>query len=126
MNFLVSLLGIKKIWIYLGGALFLFVTVSGAYLAWQRSIERNALLRFNQTQLEQTLREQEEFMKRQRILEDEQRTIARQLHQENQRLRSRVDSIQTILNSPEFSAADRPASEILRRTIQELQTGAQR
>jgi uncharacterized protein HemX len=116
MPFLLSLLSIKKLWIYLAVLLF----VVGAYYAWKASVERQALLQFNQQQLEQTVRDQEEFRQRQAAIEEQQRQAARQLIEENRRLRASMESIQTMLNSPEFSANDRPSSDILKRTIEQL------
>jgi uncharacterized protein YlxW (UPF0749 family) len=120
MNFLVSMLGINKIWVYVGIGVLVLSIVGGTYLVWKRGIEQAALLKFNQDQLEQTIKDQEVFRQRQQELEEHQRVISRQLQDENRRLRSRVENIQTILNSTEMSANDRPASDILRRTIEEL------
>jgi uncharacterized protein HemX len=116
---LLSLIGSKNL-VYLGAAATAIVLVSGIYIFWKRSIELEALQDFNRQQLEQTVRDQELFRQRQTELEKQQRIISRNLAAENSRLRTRVESIQSVLNSQEALTNDRPASDILKRTIDEL------
>jgi uncharacterized protein HemX len=118
---LLSLIGTKNL-VYLGAALLAMTLITGLYLFWKRSIELQALQDFNRQQLEQTVREQEIFRQKQAELEEQQRIISRNLAAENTRLRTRVESIQNMLNSPETAASDRPASDILRRTVDELRS----
>lgn len=117
---LLSLLGINKLWIYLAVGITGLVAVSGAYYLWKSGIEQRALMEQNIKQLEQTLRDQEEFKKRQEALEEQQREASRYLAEQNRALQSRVQSIQSTLNSSEAAAQDRPASSILRRTVESL------
>ncbi len=91
-----------------------------AYYVWKSSVERAALLEFNRAQLEQTIREQEEFRRRQEELEHQQREATRALLEQNRDVQRRIQAIQGNLNSPEAVASDRPASEILKRTIDQL------
>jgi uncharacterized protein HemX len=118
---LLSLIGSKNL-LYLGAALFAITLVTGLYLFWKRSIELQALQDFNRQQLEQTVRDQELFRQRQTELEEQQRIISRNLTAENNRLRTRVESIHSNLNSPEAAANDRPASDVLKRTVDELRS----
>jgi Tfp pilus assembly protein PilO len=120
MQFILSMLGLKKIWLYLAIGAAVIIFTMAAYYSWKSSIEQLALLRFNQQQLEQTVRNQEEFRQRQAEIEEQQRQSARQLIEENNRLRSTVQDIQSMLNTPEFTASDRPASDVLKRTIEQL------
>lgn len=122
MQFVLSLLGIKKIWLYVAIGTIAFATVTGIYFVWKHNVEQQALLYFNQQQLEQTVRDQEEFRQRQETIEEQQRQSARDLANENRRLRTRVQVIQDILNSPETSASDRPASNILKQTVEQLRS----
>jgi uncharacterized protein HemX len=116
---LLSLIGSKNL-IYVGAALAAVTLLTGVYLFWKRSIELEALQDFNRQQLEQTVRDQELFRQRQSELEEQQRIISRNLAAENNRLRTRVESIQGVLSSQEAIANDRPSSDILRQTIDEL------
>lgn len=122
MQFVLSLLGIKKIWLYVAIGAIALATVTGIYFVWKHNVEQQALLRFNQQQLEQTVRDQKEFRRRQEAIEEHQRQSARELADENRRLRTRVQGIQDMLNSPETVAGDRPASDILKRTVEQLRS----
>ena len=77
-------------------------------------------MEFNIIQLEQSIKNQEEYRQRQEALEEQQREAARLLADQNRLLNTRVHSIQRVLNSPETTANDRPASDILRQTIDQL------
>jgi hypothetical protein len=77
-------------------------------------------MEFNIIQLEQSIKNQEEHRRRQEVLEEQQREAARLLADQNRLLNTRVQSIQRVLNSPETAANDRPASDILKQTIDQL------
>lgn len=115
-----SLLGLNKLWLYAALAVVAFTAVTGTYYIWKSSIEQAALMEFNQKQLEQTLKEQEEFRRRQEALEEQQREATRALLEQNRDVQNRIQSIQGNLNSPAAVASDRPASDILRRTVEQL------
>lgn len=119
-NMILSLLGISKLWIYAALAVMVVGAVTGTYYIWKSSIERAALMEFNQKQLEQTLKDQEEFRRRQEALEEQQREATRALLEQNRDVQNRIQSIQGNLNSPAAAAADRPASDILKRTVEQL------
>ena len=119
-SMILSLLGINRLWIYLGLAAFALTAALTTYYVWKSSVERAALLEFNRAQLEKTVRDQEEFRRRQEALEEQQREATRALIEQNRDVQRRVQSIQGNLNSPEAAAADRPASDILKRTIEQL------
>ena len=119
-NMLLSFLGINRLWLYAALAVMAFTAVTGTYYIWKSSIERAALMEFNQKQLEQTLKEQEEFRRRQEALEEQQREATRALLEQNRDVQNRIQSIQGNLNSPAAAATDRPASDILRRTVEQL------
>lgn len=119
-NMILSLLGINKLWLYAIIAIAAVTVVTGTYYIWKASIVREAQLEYNQKQLEQTVREQEEFRRRQEALEEQQREATRALLEQNREVQSRVQSIQENLNSPAATASDRPASDILRRTVEQL------
>lgn len=115
-----SILGINKLWLYLAVGIVGVATVTGAYYLWKRGVEQQALLEHSRTQLELAVREQEEFRRRQEALEEQQREAARALAEQNRTLNSRVQSIHRALSSPEVAAGDRPSSDVLRQTIDQL------
>ncbi len=77
-------------------------------------------MEFNRAQLEQAVKDQEEFRRRQEALEEQQREATRALLEQNRDVQRRIQSIQGNLNSPEAAATDRPASDILKRTVEQL------
>lgn len=117
---ILSFLGINKLWLYLAMGLTAIVALGGAYYLWKSSIEQRALMEYNVRQLQQTVREQEEFRRRQEALEEQQREATRALAEQNREVQNRIQSIQGTLNSPAAAASDRPASDILRRTVEQL------
>jgi uncharacterized protein HemX len=117
---LLSLLGINKYWLYVAIAVFALGAATTTYYIWKSSVERAALMEFNRAQLEQAVKDQEEFRRRQEALEEQQREATRALLEQNRDVQRRIQSIQGNLNSPEAAAFDRPASDILRRTIEQL------
>ena len=119
-NMILPLLGFSKLWLYAALAMMAVGAVTGTYYIWKSSIERAALMEFNQKQLEQTLKDQEEFRRRQEALEEQQREATRALLEQNRDVQNRIQSIQGNLNSPATAASDRPASDILKRTVEQL------
>ena len=117
---LLSLLGINRLWLYVVVATVVVVIATTSYYLWKSSIEQRAVLESNVRQLEQALKDQEEFRRRQEALEEQQREAARALADQNRALNSRVQSIHRALNSPEATAGDRPSSDVLRQTIDQL------
>ena len=119
-NMILPLLGFSKLWLYAALAVMAFTAVTGTYYIWKSSIERAALMEFNQKQLEQNQRDQEEFRRRQEALEEQQREATRALLEQNRDVQNRIQSIQGNLNSPAAAASDRPASDVLKRTVEQL------
>ena len=117
---ILPLLGFSKLWLYAALAVMAFTAVTGTYYIWKSSIERAALMEFNQKQLEQNQRDQEEFRRRQEALEEQQREATRALLEQNRDVQNRIQSIQGNLNSPAAAASDRPASDVLKRTVEQL------
>lgn len=117
---ILSLLGINKLWIYLACGILALGTITGVYYIWKSGVEQQALMEYNVRQLEQTIRDQEEFRRRQEALEQQQREMTRALTEQNRAVQTRVQAIQNNLNRPEMQRQDRPASDVLRQTVDEL------
>lgn len=110
----------NKVIVYIIGIIFAFISSLGIYYVWKRDIETRALLEYNQRQLEETVRIQQEYIKKQAELEEIQRSLSRRLAEENRTLQNRIRTIQNNLNSPQAAASDRPASDVLKRTVEQL------
>ena len=115
--------GLGKLGLYLVIALVISGALGGIYISWKRGIEHQAFLELNQRQMEQTIREQEQFTRQQQAIAERQRAIAQEMAQRNQTLQRRVDQTNRIINSPQSAANDRPASDVLKQTIDQLRAG---
>lgn len=120
---MLSILGLNKLstMIFIGIACFTLVT--GVYLVWKNNIEKQALLEYNSKQLEQSLLDQKEYIEKQKQIDENNRMIANKLLQENQKLSSKINSIDAYLASDEATKQNRPASKIIKNTVDMLKNG---
>lgn len=116
--------GLSKIAIYLLIALFSMGAITTTYYVWKRNIQHAALMEFNRQQLEQTQKDQAEFIRRQQEIADQQAEAARALAERNEELNRRMSDVDRYLTSGQ--AQDRPASDVLKQTIERLRQGATR
>jgi hypothetical protein len=112
--------GLSKIAIYLIIALFSMGAVTTTYYVWKRNIQHQALLEFNKAQMEQTAKDQAEYARQQQEIANQQAAAARALATQNEELNRRMGSIDRFLTTSQ--AQDRPASDILKQTIDRLQS----
>ncbi len=115
--------GLNKLTVYLLVALFAAGAVTTTYYVWKRNIEQQALLDFNRQQLEQTAREQAEFARQQQEIANQQAAAARALAAQNENLNRRIGNIDRFLSSSQ--AQDRPASDVIKQTIERLRAETQ-
>ena len=116
--------GLSKITLYLLIAVFSVGGITTTYYVWKRNIQHQALLEFNQKQMEQNAKDQAEFIRQQQEIATQQAAAAKALAEQNEELNRRMSGIDRYLNSGQ--AQDRPASEVLKRTIDSLRPGATR
>ena len=95
-------------------------TVVGIYYGWRKSIEREALLEYNQKQLEQNIRDQEDFRKKMQDIQKQQEMILSNNSAEKKIFNDKIKSASDFLDTKETREADRPSSQILRLTIIKL------
>jgi hypothetical protein len=110
----------SKIVIYVFIAITLIGSGCGIYYAWKRDIERQALMDFNQKQMEQSLKDQQDFLEKQEKISKVQQEAARDLLEENQKISRKLESVSTYLGSTDAKRNDRPASDILKNTVEGL------
>ena len=120
-----GLLGGSKIIVFIIIGMTLIGSIFGIYYAWKRDIERQALTGFNQKQMEQSLKDQQEFLKNQEQISRAQQEAAKNLLEENQKINRQLGSVSTYLNSADAKKSDRPASDILKNTIEELKKASE-
>jgi Na+-transporting NADH:ubiquinone oxidoreductase subunit NqrC len=120
---MLSIFGLNKISTVVFIGLVSCTIITGIYWAWKSNIEKQALLEYNSKQLEQSLLEQKQYIEKQKEIDENNRRIADRLLQENEKLSSKINSIDAYLASDEASKQNRPASKIIKNTIDMLRNG---
>ena len=112
--------GLGKIGVYLFIGIILAGSLTAAYKGWEYSIEQRTLLELNKTQMEQIVKDQKEYTKKQQELVNQQIAATEALAEQNKILSKKLSSVNSYLNSKEASASDRPSSDVLKNTIDQL------
>jgi uncharacterized protein YoxC len=110
----------NKYIVYVAIALIATAIISTYVLMWKANIRKQALLEFNNKQLEQTIRDQEKFISDMRKITEQQRSILAETQKKNEELAKQVAGIEDYLSSEQTRKDDRPASTILKETIRRL------
>ena len=108
---------------YLVGALFAIGTLAALYKMHNDGIRREALAEYNKTQLEETVRNQKEFILTLKKIGELQQEAVIKLDKNNKLIDERIGKVEDFLNSEEAKKSDRSASSVLRETLRQL--GAQ-
>ena len=89
-------------------------------LMWKASIHQQALLEFNNKQLEQIIKDQQTFLKQMNEVNEKQKQILQDLTKKNDELNSKLTDIENYLNSEESTKDNRESSNILKETFRQL------
>lgn len=114
----VAMFGLDKIGVYVLIAGLSLGAITTTYFVWKHNVRQQALVEFNMQQMEQTVKDQAEFMRQQQEIASQQAAAARDLVNQNDALSRRMGSIDRFLTSSQ--AQDRPASNVLKETIERL------
>lgn len=117
--------GLNKIFLYIFIATFVLASAGGAIYSWKKSIRMQALMDYNQLQLEQNIKDQQEYIDKQKQIAEEAIISAIALAKKNEELNKQLSNVNDMLDSSEMKKADRPSSIILRKTLDELRKGKQ-
>ena len=109
-----------RIYIYAIVAFVVFSTLTATYYSWRKSIERQALLEFNQKQLEQTMADQAEFRRKMQEIAEKQEEIIKKNAEDRKAFEDKINGAQAFIDSEEARKTDRPASSLLKETIKRL------
>lgn len=112
--------GLDRIGIYAIGALLAAGVIFGIYYTWKSNIERTALLEYNQKQLEQAIKDQNELKRKIQLLEGIQVAIIKQTDEDRKLYEDKMKSVDEYLQSLDARKADRPSSSVLKNTIKQL------
>jgi uncharacterized protein with von Willebrand factor type A (vWA) domain len=120
LKFLLGFINFGKIQLYLAIGTFLIGMLTIGYIGWKHQIEAAALSDYNRKQLEQVIQDQQDFQNKMRTIEDTQKSLSDSLARQNEVITKKFNSIDSFLSSPEAQKSNRPASEVLKKTIKKL------
>jgi uncharacterized protein HemX len=113
-----ALLGLGRVQLYIAAA----VAVVGIYFFWKHNVEQQALMEYNQRQLEQVVKDQQAFQQKMQQVESKQRTIEADLASQNEAVTNSLKGVQDYLSSNDAKKQDVPSSGILKNTVKELRS----
>ena len=105
---------------YIIVGIIVFSALTGIYYSWRKGIEREALLEYNQHQLEQNIKDQEAMKQQLEDINKKQKEIEASNAADKKVFKDKIESIGTDLNTKETAATDRPASKVLKDTVNKL------
>jgi hypothetical protein len=109
-----------RIQLYVIVGIIAFSSLCGIYYSWRSGIEREALLEYNQRQLEQNIKDQEAMKQQLEGINAKQKEVQAANDADKKVLKDKLESINTDLNTKETAATDRPASDVLKKTVNKL------
>ena len=102
------------------GGILLIGLLSGVYYSWRSSITRQALLEYNQKQLEQTIKDQEEFRLKMQAIQKNQEELIKKNREDKKEFDDKMANARSYLESDEAKKEDRSSSQVLKQTIKKL------
>jgi hypothetical protein len=114
----VIMFGRLQLYIVIG--IFAFGALSAGYYSWRKGIEREALLEYNQNQIEQSIKDKDIMRQQLEDINNKQKEIEAENAEVKKKFKEQMDVISTDLNSKETQSTDRPASDVLKKTVNKL------
>jgi uncharacterized protein HemX len=111
-----GLLSLGRIQLYIAAA----VAITGIYFFWKHNIEQQALMEYNQKQLEQSIADQEKLKKDLASISQKQEEIIKQNEEDRKTYEVKLNSVSDYLDSALTKKADKPSSEVLKITVKQL------
>ena len=111
-----GLLSLGRIQLYVAAA----VALVGIYFFWKHNVEQQALMEYNQKQLEQSIEDQKKMREALDDIGKKQAEIIRQSEEDKKAYEQRLSVVNDYLDSKEVRVSDRPASDILKNTVKQL------
>lgn len=116
---MLALLSNKYI-VYAGLALIAIAVGFTYFKIWEANLKQQALLEFNNTQLEQVVAEQKKFNENLKALSAAQKVVLETMNKNNEELANRLQPLEEYLNSDEAVKESKGSSEVLKKTIRGL------
>lgn len=104
----------------IGGILAVIVFLFTAIKIHDSNIKSIALQEFNKMQLEETIKNQKEYIDKLKRIEEVQANISQNINDQKNKLDSSLSGIEEFLSSAQTKAASKPVSNIIQHTIKRL------
>lgn len=109
-----------RVQLYIVVGIFLFGALTAGYYSWRSGIEREALLEYNQKQLEQSIKDKEEIRKQLESMDAKQKEIQAENDAAKKVFKEDMNSIAADLDKKEVIESDRTSSQVLKDTVNKL------
>jgi hypothetical protein len=109
-----------RLYIIIIGGLMFFGALTAGYYGWRSSIEREALMEYNQKQIEQAIKDQQEFKAKMEAIQASQEEIIKKNKAEKDAFDAKMKAADDYLSAAETKKLDRPSSEVLKMTVTKL------
>ena len=97
------------------------ITILSTYvLMWKHNVRQQALLEFNNKQLEQVLKDQQKFIIDMNKISEDQKTIVNDLTKKNDQLADQLRDLNEYLTSDQANTDSQASSKVLKNTIKTL------
>jgi hypothetical protein len=107
-----------RIQLYIIAGIFLFGALTAFYYNWRSGIEREALMEYNQAQLEQSIKDQKAMQDKLAAMDAKQKELEAANAADKSVFKGKMNDITTEIESKE--TVDRPASDVLKKTVSKL------
>ena len=108
----------SRLYLYIVGGILAFSVLTGIYYSWRKSIEREALLEYNQAQIEQNIKDQQAMREKLDAMAARQKEIEASNAADKKNFKDKMDAINTDIVST--NTVDRPSSDVLKKTVNKL------
>ena len=113
-----AMFGRLQLYIFIG--ILVFGSLTAGYYSWRSSIEREALLEYNQRQIEQDAKDKEILRKQLADINAKQKEIEAENTEAKKVFSDKISSINDDLNSKAVKDADTSSSKVLKDTVSKL------
>lgn len=98
-------------------AIIIAVAVSYGFM-WESSIKKAALEEFNRKQLEQQIKDQQEYIQKMTEVNNIQKQALDDLQKQNIQLKTKVEDLNKYLDSKEVRKNAKPSSDVIKKTLE--------
>ena len=109
-----------RIQLYIIAGILIFSAMTAFYYNWRKGIEREALLEYNQNQIEQSIKDQEILKQQIEDISAKKAEIEADNIAEKKTFNDKLQLITNNLNLKSVTDTDRPSSKILKDTVSKL------